>query len=48
MKRREVIKKIGFSFGAVTITPSFLIVLNGCYFIEQEWQPNFFLIKSMK
>ncbi len=41
MKRREVIKKIGFSFGAVTITPSFLSVLNGCNFKEEEWQPKF-------
>ena len=41
MKRREVIKKIGFSFGAVTLTPSLLSVLNGCDFKEEGWQPKF-------
>jgi len=41
MKRREVIKKIGFSFGAVTLTPSLLSVLNGCDFKQEGWQPKF-------
>ena len=41
MKRREVIKKIGFSFGAVTLTPSLLSVLNGCDFKQKGWQPKF-------
>ena len=41
MKRREVIKKIGFSFGAVTLTPSLLTVLNGCDFKQEGWQPKF-------
>ena len=41
MKRREVIKKIGFSFGAVTLTPSLLSVLNGCDFKQEVWQPKF-------
>lgn len=41
MKRREVIKKISFSFGAVTLTPSLLSVLNGCDFKQEGWQPKF-------
>ena len=41
MDRREVIKKIGFSFGAATIAPSLLTVLNGCDFKEKDWQPKF-------
>ena len=41
MNRREVIKKIGFSFGATTLTPTLLSVLNGCDFKEEGWQPKF-------
>ena len=41
MDRREVIKKIGFSFGAATLAPSLLTVLNGCDFKEKDWQPKF-------
>ncbi|MEE3035504.1 MAG: gluconate 2-dehydrogenase subunit 3 family protein [Bacteroidota bacterium] len=41
MDRREVIKKIGFSFGTATLAPSLLSVLNGCDFKEEGWQPKF-------
>ena len=46
MKRREVIKKIGFSFGAVTLTPSLLSVLNGCDFKQEGWQPKFLSLQE--
>ena len=46
MKRREVIKKIGFSFGAATLTPSLLGVLNGCDFKEEGWQPKFLSLQE--
>ena len=46
MKRREVIKKIGFSFGAVTLTPSLLTVLNGCDFKQEGWQPKFLSLQE--
>ena len=41
MDRREVIKKIGFSFGAATIAPSLLTVFNGCDFKGKDWHPKF-------
>ena len=46
MKRREVIKKIGFSFGAATLTPSLLSILNGCNFEEEGWQPKFLSLQE--
>lgn len=46
MKRREVIKKIGFSFGAATLTPSLLSILNGCNFEEEGWQPKFLSLRE--
>ena len=41
MERRKAIKKMGFGFGGVVLTPSLLAILQGCEPVA-SWQPQFF------
>ncbi|MDE0472411.1 MAG: gluconate 2-dehydrogenase subunit 3 family protein [Ekhidna sp.] len=42
MERREAIKNIGFSLGAMVATPSMLGLLQSCQAQEDPWTPMFF------
>ena len=41
MNRRKAIKKIGLSFGSMTLTPSLVSLFQSCQ-SETDWTPRFF------
>jgi len=41
MKRRKALKKIGLSFGTITLTPTVIGLFNSCQ-SEIDWNPKFF------
>ena len=42
MERRDAIKNIGLTFGAVIATPGMLSLLQSCGPNEMPWTPTFF------
>lgn len=42
MERRNAIKNIGFSVGAMVISPSVLSLLQSCQKQEEPWRPSFY------
>lgn len=42
MKRRTALKNLGLSFGALTLTPSVMSMLQSCQSTATSWTPSFF------
>ena len=46
MKRRDVLKSLGLSLGALAISPSIASILQSCTAEKETWVPQFFNIKE--
>ena len=48
MERRTALKNLGLSFGALTLTPSIMSMLQSCQSTGTDWTPSFFSPESAK